>query len=450
MTMKNFENNNILLPLDTGEGRQYDRREKLSSSDTSTLSSLGLTQGSIMQQCRMDSRLCGNDRGECGRSMVEMLGTLAIIGVLFIGGIAGYSYGMDKYRANQTVNDVMLRAVDVMTQLSQGKDPDLEPEWGTKGTVYDMIEIQDTTNNTWGIVVDGVPSRVCQMVGDALKNQATVYVGNAERNDTTASDPCESSDSNTMEFYFNTSAVETDGCKTDADCGENNYCDMGLCFNGVRPEVTARVMDTTCETDADCNKGWDGSCAYCASGHCIEASYNNNKACILKENEIIGKCNAGECLPIGCTYDTNKCDDKEYCASPNTNTDNSANCKAFYEGETGVCVAVNKTFYRQDIGGVAYYISYHNISYWDAVAGCQALGGKKLLSIDDWMEGGYAGGNSSLSELGINLRRIIGSGKVWTEQEYHSCYTFFVDLASEYYDNYGLRFTADYCVAVCK
>ena len=33
---------------------------------------------------------------DTGRSMVEMLGTLAIMGVLSIGGIAGYRYAMDK------------------------------------------------------------------------------------------------------------------------------------------------------------------------------------------------------------------------------------------------------------------------------------------------------------------------------------------------------------------
>ena len=38
---------------------------------------------------------------EFGRSMVEMLGVLAIIGVLSIGGIAGYSMSMRKHRANQ-------------------------------------------------------------------------------------------------------------------------------------------------------------------------------------------------------------------------------------------------------------------------------------------------------------------------------------------------------------
>lgn len=60
---------------------------------------------------------------DSGRSMVEMLGTLAIISVLSVGAIAGYSYGMDKYRANQTINDVMLRAVDIITYTNRGIDP---------------------------------------------------------------------------------------------------------------------------------------------------------------------------------------------------------------------------------------------------------------------------------------------------------------------------------------
>ena len=36
-----------------------------------------------------------------GRSMVEMLGVLAIIGVLSVGAIAGYSKAMMKYKLNQ-------------------------------------------------------------------------------------------------------------------------------------------------------------------------------------------------------------------------------------------------------------------------------------------------------------------------------------------------------------
>lgn len=41
---------------------------------------------------------------ESGRSMVEMLGVLAIIGVLSIGGIAGYTMAMNRYRANAVID----------------------------------------------------------------------------------------------------------------------------------------------------------------------------------------------------------------------------------------------------------------------------------------------------------------------------------------------------------
>ena len=46
-----------------------------------------------------------------GRSMIEMLGVLAIIGVLSVGGIAGYSKAMMKFKINKTI--------DQITQLSQ-------------------------------------------------------------------------------------------------------------------------------------------------------------------------------------------------------------------------------------------------------------------------------------------------------------------------------------------
>ena len=41
---------------------------------------------------------------QLGRSMVEMLGVLAIIGILSIVGIAGYKKAINKYRANELMN----------------------------------------------------------------------------------------------------------------------------------------------------------------------------------------------------------------------------------------------------------------------------------------------------------------------------------------------------------
>ena len=52
---------------------------------------------------------------ESGRSMVEMLGVLAIVGVLSIGGIAGYSKAMAKYKLNKTLDQVSMIITNVRT-----------------------------------------------------------------------------------------------------------------------------------------------------------------------------------------------------------------------------------------------------------------------------------------------------------------------------------------------
>lgn len=50
-----------------------------------------------------------------GRSMVEMLGVLAIIGVLSVGAIAGYSKAMHKYKFNKLRNQVVQVITNIQT-----------------------------------------------------------------------------------------------------------------------------------------------------------------------------------------------------------------------------------------------------------------------------------------------------------------------------------------------
>ena len=52
---------------------------------------------------------------EYGRSMIEMLGVLAIIGVLSIGGLAGYTMAMNRHRANQVLDYSQRAFVSVQT-----------------------------------------------------------------------------------------------------------------------------------------------------------------------------------------------------------------------------------------------------------------------------------------------------------------------------------------------
>ena len=51
-----------------------------------------------------------------GRSMIEMLGVLAIIGVLSIGGLAGYTMAMNRHKANNILDFASRCAVIAQTK----------------------------------------------------------------------------------------------------------------------------------------------------------------------------------------------------------------------------------------------------------------------------------------------------------------------------------------------
>lgn len=58
---------------------------------------------------------------ENGRSMIEMLGVLAIIGVLSVGGIAGYSKAMEKFKLNKAVENYSMLIYGVLEHLDEFK-----------------------------------------------------------------------------------------------------------------------------------------------------------------------------------------------------------------------------------------------------------------------------------------------------------------------------------------
>ena len=58
---------------------------------------------------------------EKGRSMIEMLGVLAIVGVLSVGGIAGYSKAMAKYKMNTLLSQVSELTMNIRSlYMAQG------------------------------------------------------------------------------------------------------------------------------------------------------------------------------------------------------------------------------------------------------------------------------------------------------------------------------------------
>lgn len=55
---------------------------------------------------------------EQGRSMIEMLGVLAIVGVLSVGGIAGYSKAMAKFKTNKVIDQINTISTNIRTLYS--------------------------------------------------------------------------------------------------------------------------------------------------------------------------------------------------------------------------------------------------------------------------------------------------------------------------------------------
>ena len=75
---------------------------------------------------------------QSGRSMVEMLGVLAIIGILSVGAIAGYSKAMFKYKLNkqaESFNELINNAIKIKPELDRAKSKSLWTDFFAKANL---------------------------------------------------------------------------------------------------------------------------------------------------------------------------------------------------------------------------------------------------------------------------------------------------------------------------
>ena len=154
---------------------------------TSMLSYSGLTRISRSNQLANLSHLDTPIKSECdrkvkdaslkpngdslyaGRSMVEMLGVLAIIGVLSVGAIAGYSKAMNKYKINKTIETANQLLATVFTKFATDKSAFTTDAYGNAYLVPIMIKA--------GWVPDGLTPQNTDNIflNDSFKNQVWVF-----------------------------------------------------------------------------------------------------------------------------------------------------------------------------------------------------------------------------------------------------------------------------------
>ena len=83
--------------------------------------------GAEQKKSRQSARGVEQKKSQAGRSMVEMLGVLAIIGVLSVAGIAGYTKAMEKWRINKAVGQIGSVVAAMRTAFANEKSYNFVP-----------------------------------------------------------------------------------------------------------------------------------------------------------------------------------------------------------------------------------------------------------------------------------------------------------------------------------
>ena len=330
---------------------------------------------------------------ESGRSMVEMLGTLAIIGVLSVGGIAGYNYGMNKYRANETINEINLRLMTLQTQSERNIDlnlnefADTTPQGYTINDNYGWAE--DDTRVYVG--VSGIPQGVCEIIYEVMINRVERIDVTADR---TTDDNTLCGDNNEMKFYVGSGV----SVECDPPCADGEYCMSGI-----------RCVKKWKDVRIKCTPGDNTPCGECMTCHGwgICTPKNNGNSC----EDGNGICLSGVCTPLenSCSKHSD-CLDGYYCAPK------PGLCDSEKEGYK--CAPLDFSYYpvKTSDGMVEIWYKSNQYMYWqNAMAACEALG-KKIPTLDQWrklpqienLPGDYWTGSDSSQYC--NMAYIMNSG----------------------------------------
>ena len=185
-----------------------------------------------------------------GRSMVEMLGVLAIIGVLSVGAIAGYSKAMMKYKLNKyseqinTVINAVARNAKSFNNMENGTD--LTETFIKMGEIpTDMTKpnnftgIYDVFGQKWRIFIGSTATTIfLSMTGSSLK---TLSADNLAICQTTFTVAKENADSIKYIETISNAGTENKIDKAwfgDAYCHQSN-CLRNLTMDGIYNACTA-------------------------------------------------------------------------------------------------------------------------------------------------------------------------------------------------------------------
>ncbi len=187
---------------------------------------------------------------ETGRSMVEMLGVLAVIGVLSITGIMSYKSAMTRYQVNTIVNEVNLLSNQISMvmntphtsefELSLGSPYDNEQKllaadynftYGCGDSSKETDEKKCSLNDTkYHMTLNNVPLNICQSLLEVARNFSYLDSQKVNEEDEGVLTSCKE-ENNKIVWSFNASSDENT-VEKDNTTETNKPSDAITCLNG--------------------------------------------------------------------------------------------------------------------------------------------------------------------------------------------------------------------------
>ena len=156
---------------------------------------------------------------QTGRSMLEMLAVLAIIGVLSALAVWGLSYAFNKHKANQVLEDVGIG----LHSLADRKDEEGEFELNfTPESGYEVrgVMLMSSEGRADFVKVIGVKEKVCDILNKMQGSQLAIYQSYEEGAGLAKLTEC--TEENTMYITFTPYDENVGGCYP--DCGLHSHC----------------------------------------------------------------------------------------------------------------------------------------------------------------------------------------------------------------------------------
>ena len=125
---------------------------------------------------------------EAGRSMIEMLGVLAIVGVLSVGGIAGYSKAMEKWKTNKVLSEYSYLIYGLIEHLSDYQNLTTPQNYGYVG-LPDAVMAAGIVPQTWTINNQGdmglydTDGNIVNVFSRRQRLVVDFYIGTHSKND---------------------------------------------------------------------------------------------------------------------------------------------------------------------------------------------------------------------------------------------------------------------------